>query len=179
MTAMTEIGKEYGEALFLLAYETGKQKECAHALETVKAVFAKEPQYAEILSSPTIPLKERLAVVETAFSAVLPEQVLSFLMLLCEKGRLSFFDRAVQEYHALLAASERVFEAKVTSAVPLVEEEKEKLIATLEKTYKGCVRAKYFVDETILGGLIVEVDGKTMDGSLRHRLHRVKEVLNA
>jgi F-type H+-transporting ATPase subunit delta len=176
---MTELGKEYGEALFLLAYETGRQKEYADALKAVKAVFEEEPQYTEILSSPAIPLKERLSVLEGTFSAILPEQVLSFLMLLCEKGRLSFFDRAVEEYSAFLAASERIFEAKVTSAVPLTEKEKEKLIARLEKTYKGCVRAKYFVDETILGGLIVEVGGKIMDGSLRHRLHRVKEVLDA
>ena len=176
---MTEIGKEYGEALFLLACEAGRQKEYARALETVSVVFSKEPQYTEILASPAIPLKERLAVAETAFSAALPEQVLSFLMLLCEKGRLSFFDQAVEEYRALLAASERIFEAKVTSAVLLTEEEKKKLIAKLERTYGGSVRAEYFVDEAILGGLIVEVEGKTMDGSLRHRLHRVKEVLNA
>ena len=175
---MTELGKEYGEALFLLGYETGRQREYATALQTVKAVFEKEPRYTEILSSPAIPLKERLEVVETAFSALLPEQVLSFLMLLCEKGRLPFFPRAVDEYFALLTASERIFEAKVTSAVPLMEEEKEKLIARLEKIYKGCVRATYFVDEAVLGGLVVEVDGKIMDGSLRSRLHRVKEVLD-
>ncbi len=179
MTAMTELGKEYGAALFMLACETGRQKEYAASLDTVKAVFREEPQYAEILSSPAIPVKERLGVIEAAFSSVLPEQVLSFLMLLCEKGRTSFFDEAAEAYRELLAASERVFEVKITAAVPLTEEEKEKLIAKLEKTYKGRVQAEYFVDKAILGGLIVEVDGKTIDGSLRHRLHRVKEVLNA
>lgn len=176
---MTEIGKEYGAALFALACEAGMQREYAASLGTVKTVFVGSPQYAEILSSPAIPVKERLEIIDAAFSAVLPEQVLSFLMLLCEKGRMSFFDEAKEAYDALLSAWERVFEAKVTSAVPLTEVEKKKLIAKLEEIYKGRVRAAYSVDSTILGGLIVEVDGKMMDGSLRHRLHRVKEVLNA
>ena len=176
---MNEVGKEYGAALFALACEVGRQREYAAALGMVKTVFAEAPQYVEVLSSPAIPVKERLEVIDTAFSAFLPEQVLSFLMLLCEKGRISFFEEATAEYDTLLAAWERVFEAKVTSAVPLTEEEKKKLIAKLEETYKGRVRATYSVNSTILGGLIVEVDGKIMDGSLRHRLHRVKEVLNA
>ena len=60
----------------------------------------------------------------------------------------------------------------------LTDEEKQKLIKKLESMEKGSVRAEYFVDGSILGGLIVEIDGKIMDGSLRHRLHDVKEVMN-
>ena len=179
MTAMTEISKEYGAALFMLACEMGEQKSYADALETVKRAFVESPEYAEMLSSPSIALRERLDAIEAAFSGRVPEQVLSYLMLLCEKGRVSCFLESVEAYCDLLSASERVFAAKVTSAVALTEEERKKLIEKLEATYKARVQAEYFVDATLLGGLIVEIDGKIMDGSLRHRLHRVKEALNA
>ena len=175
---MTGISKEYGTALFMLACEEHMQRPFAEALEKVKTAFLEHPQYAEMLSSPSISLGDRLCAIEAAFAAEIPEHVLSYLKLLCEKGRISCFLESVDAYKELLDASERVSNAKVTSAVALTEEEKQKLIKKLESMNQGKVHAEYFVDETLLGGLIVEVDGKIMDGSLRHRLHDVKEVMN-
>ena len=176
---MSEIAKEYGTALFLLACEQNEKKSYAEALKRVKDTFLAYPQYAELLSSPGISLNERLNVIEQAFSSAVPEYVLSYLKLLCEKGRIPYFLESVEEYTALLDASEQSFNAKITSAVELTDREKEKLIQKLELQQKGKVYAEYFVDETLLGGVIVELDGKIMDGSLRHRLHEVKEVMNA
>lgn len=175
---MTETAKEYGTALFMLACEENEKKSYADSLETVKATFLEYPQYTELLSSPSIPLKERLGIIEETFSNAVPEYVLSYLKLLCEKGRMPYFMESVDEYKALLDASEHISNAKITSAVELTESEKQKLINKLELMEKGKVCAEYFVDAALLGGLIVEVDGRIMDGSLRHRLHEVKEVMN-
>ena len=174
---MTEISKEYGTALFMLACEEGEARNYATALEQIRKAFTENPQYAEMLSSPSISLKERLNAIDAAFSNEVPEYVLSFLKLLCEKGRISCFIESVEEYLSLLAESERVSNAKVTSAVALTDGEKQKLITKLEEVSRGKVHAEYFVDASLLGGLIVELDGKIMDGSLRHRLYDVKEVI--
>ena len=174
---MTEISKEYGTALFMLAAEEGETRNFASALEQIREVFIANPQYEELLASPSISLRERLDAIDAAFSDVIPEYVLSFLKLLCEKGRISCFADAVEEYLTLLAESERVSNAKVISAVALTKEEKQKLVAKLEEVNCGKVHAEYVVDASLLGGLIVEMDGKIMDGSLRHRLYDVKEVI--
>ncbi len=175
---MSEIAKEYGTALFMLACEENEKKSYGEALQKVRNIFIDNPQYPELLSSPGISLKERLTVIEQTFSNVVPEHIVSYLKLLCEKGRIPYFLESVAEYNQLLDASEHVFNAKITSAVELTQTEKEKLISKLELKENGKVCAEYFVDTTLLGGLIVEVDGKIMDGSLRHRLHEVKEVMN-
>ena len=175
---MTDIGKEYGTALFMLACEEKKQKTYAEALEKVNSLLLEEPQYAELLSTPSIPLGERLGIIEETFSGALPEHVLSYLKLLCEKGRFSHFFDSVEEYKALLAASEHISNARITSAVPLTESEKKKLIDSLEAKERCKIQAEYSIDPALLGGLIVEIDGKIMDGSLRHRLYEVKEVIN-
>ena len=52
-----------------------------------------------------------------------------------------------------------------------------KLQLALERRCKGQVRAEYVVDKELLGGLVVEVDGNILDGSLRQRLSEVKEVI--
>ena len=65
----------------------------------------------------------------------------------------------------------------VTSAVPLTAEEQEKLQAKLNAMAKGTAVIEYRLDSSLIGGLVVELDGKVMDGSLRHRLSEVKEVM--
>lgn len=175
---MTEIAKEYGTALFMLACEENSAEEIHLALEKVNSVFTQNPEYIEFLSSPSISLKERLSAIDIAFGDSLPEHLLSFLKLLCEKARISCYFDSADEYKALFDASRRISNAKVTSAVELTAEEKQKLKSKLEGTCKGEVNLEYFIDESLLGGLVVELDGKILDGSLRHRLSEVKEVIS-
>lgn len=175
---MIEIGKEYGTALFMLACEEREQELCSSALKKIKDAFLENPQYIQLLSSPSIPLEERLGIIEVAFSDVNPKYVLSYLKLMCEKGRIQYFIDSADEYQALLDASMHIAKARITSAVELTESEKKKLISKLESLKKCEVHAEYFVDGALLGGLTVEIDGKIIDGSLRHRLHEVKEVID-
>jgi len=175
---MTELSKEYGTAIFMLACESGQQKNYGKALESVCDIFAQNPDYLNLLSSPAVPLKERLNLIETAFAGTLPDHVLSYLLLLCEKGRLSCFTESADEYKALLNASEHVYSAEITSAVALTDNEKEKLTDKLQTVYNGKITAEYFIDAELIGGVIVKIDGKIMDGSLRRRLHDIKEVVN-
>ena len=175
---MTDVAKEYGAALFLLACEENAKKEYSEALAVMKETFSETPEYLEFLDSPSIAVGERLAAIEAAFCDRVPEHVLSFLLLLCEKGRISCFFGAAEEYFSLYDAFLRRSNARVTSAVELSADEKQSVKAKLESIYNGEVNVEYIVDDAILGGLVVEINGKIMDGSLRHRLHEVKEVIS-
>jgi F-type H+-transporting ATPase subunit delta len=174
---MTDIAKEYAAALFHLACEEGCEAEYAEGLEEVSAVFTRTPEYLTMLASPSIPLGERLNAIVAAFSGNVPEYILSYLLLLCEKGRISCYPDSAEEYRALYNASRNVVRAVVTSAVPLTSHEQEKLQAKLNAMAKGTAVIEYRQDSSLIGGLIVELDGKVMDGSLRHRLSEVKEVM--
>lgn len=176
---MNDVGKEYGAALFMLACEENAKDEYGTALELLKSHFEQYPEYREFLSSPGIPLGERLSAIETAFSEGIPVNVLSFIQLMCEKGRMDSFFEAAAEYKALLDASKHISMAKVTSAVELTETEKSKLYNRLKAMSGGDVNIEYLVDSSLLGGLIVEFDDKIMDGSLRNRLREVKDVINS
>ncbi len=175
---MTEISKEYGTALFMVACEENNQKEYAQALEIIQDAFFENPQYQELLASPSVPLNDRISVIDKVFGDRIPQNVVSYLKLLCEKGRMPYFGESVQAYKELYDASMRLSNAKITSAVELTEEEKQKIIAKLESMLKVKVQAEYFVDGSLLGGFIVETDGKILDGSLRHRLNEIKGVIN-
>ena len=175
---MTDIAKEYGGALFILACEENAKHEYFEAIKAVRSSIEETPELGLLLSSPGIPLGDRLSTIEKVFGESVPEHVLSYLQLLCEKGRMALLLPSFDEYEALLLHSERISKATVTSAVPLTDEQKDRLKLKLERTCNCKVETEYFIDESLLGGLIVEIDGKIMDKSLRRQLSEIKDVMN-
>ncbi len=175
---MSGVSSEYAQALFMLAMEKNSGEKFEKALDLVTDAFAENPMYMEFLESPGIPLSERLGAIESAFSAALPRDVLSFLKLLCEKRYIAQFNDCVVQYKALLNEVNSVSTASVTSAVELSEQEKNALKEKLESLSGHTVVIEYTVDPSILGGLIVEIDGKVMDSSLQKHLKDVKDVIS-
>lgn len=176
---MTDIAKEYGAALFMLAKEGGNADAVARSLETVAAAFKANPDYEVLLSLPNIAREERVSLIERAFAASVEESVLSFLKLMCEEGYIRAFATAKAEFDALLDDDKRLSHATVTSAVPLTDGEKQALIAGLEALSGRTVTAHYRTDPALLGGMVVELDGTVYDNSLKRQMNRIKEVIEA
>ncbi len=173
----TELSREYAEALYALAAEQNREKEYLEALDTAAALLADNPAYVELLACPAIPRDERDGLLEQALGTLLPEQVLAFIQLLCAHGRIRSLTDCITEYRQIYQTAVSMSTAVVTSAVPLTEEEKDRLIQTLSARMGRTVTLTCTVDESLLGGMVVHVDGKVLDGSLRSRLHAVKEVM--
>ena len=174
---MTETSKEYASALFELAKETGSEKEFRTAIQTILSELSGNPEYMDLLSSPNIPIRERKSLIEQAFAAHVPEYVLSFTELLCEKGHIHEFDKCANEYDELYKAFESISNDRIISAIHLTDEEKSNLVSKLEKTSGHHVTAQYEIDKTLLGGVVIHMDDNVIDGSLKRKLREVKEVI--
>ena len=174
---MTERMKEYAEALFALAAETGGEKACLDGLTLTAELLADNPEYRELLASPAIPAAERAGLLEQALGEAVPETVLSFLGLLCAHGRIRELEDCLEDYRALYRESIALSTARVVSAVALSDSQRDRLRQKLETLTGRTVVLECAVDESLLGGMTVHIDGKVLDGSLRHRLQEVKEVM--
>ncbi len=175
---MTRTIDEYAGAIFSLARETGAEDDYLYFLRYVSSIFNENPEYVKLLSSYGVSVRERIRLAEEAFMDHVPEHIMSMIDLLCEYGLIRDFDECVREYEELYASEMQISMARVYSAVPLTEEERSALLPKLEKISGRTVMPKYIIDESILGGVIVEMDGKVIDGSLKRRLRQIKEVMN-
>ena len=175
MTAMIEADKEYGQALFMLAAEEDQVEPFYEELCLLKET-ALQPDYLSLLDSPAIPLSERLAAIDEAFGA-LSQHVVSFLKLLCENGRIRQLAGAIEEYGSLRMAMSNRAAAVVSSAVPLSEDQKAALCAKLSAKLGKQIDASYVVDPSLIGGVKIETQGSTYDGTVKHRLREVKDVI--
>lgn len=176
---MTDISKEYASALFDLAIESHTEEETLTALHMVRDAVNAAPGSLDMLASPAIPKKERLAMLEQAWGKSTPPAVMGFLNVLCSNGHIRSLMACIDGYEELYNTAKKLSTAYVTSAVALTDGEKQTLRQKLEKRLGRTIQLVCREDSSLLGGLMIEVDGKVIDGSLKKRLHEIKEVMNA
>ena len=174
---MTEMSKSYADALFSLALETNTVFETLVTLKEVRDGLTATEGALDLLASPSIPKDERCAVLEKAFGDVQPEHVMSFVGVLVQHGHIRELNDCVEAYTALHDEAMRLTTAYVVSAVALTEVEKAALTEKLSRRFSRTIRLECAIDPSLLGGLVVRVDGKVIDGSLKHRLQEIKEVM--
>ena len=174
---MRNVSREYAEALFILARESNKEQLYGKQLNDLVKLFSEQEEYLIFLCSPSVELSERLNAIEKAFFGRVEDDVLSFVQLLTEKGRISDFNECVKEYNQLLSDLNKVIKVLVKSATTLNDQQvlqiKEKLGAKMGKN----VMIEQVIDTSLIGGIIIETEGKIFDGSLKNKLSEIKGVI--
>lgn len=176
---MTQTEREYAQALFKLAVEEKAVGEYVQALKQVKNLLEENPEYTEFLNCPAISLSQRLSCIDEAFGEILPEYALSFVKLLCENGKSRMTLASIDEFLALAMEYENSTYAQIYSVIELNAIQKESICQKLKKITNKSIVPVYIIDKSLIGGIKVEVDGKTIDFSIKHRLGDIKDVMNA
>lgn len=175
---MAQISKEYGSALFDAASEHGETDSVYEAAKQLSAIFKENPDYIKLLSAPSLPKPERITLAKQSLSGNVPDTLCAFVQLLCERGYLRSFSDCVAEYMSLYDAAHHTIIAEVTSAVPLLPEEEERLRAKLERMSGKAVRLSAHVDASLLGGMTVLMNGTLYDGSIKGNMKEIKDVMD-
>lgn len=176
---MIQTEREYAQALFSLAVEENAAGQYRQCLLSVRELLEENPDYIRLLSSPAIPLAQRLQAVDEAFEGRMPEYVVSFLKVLCENGKARTAIACIDEFLRLVMEYSDTARAVIYSAVALNETQKAALCKKLTALTKKSIDPVYIIDESLIGGMKIEVDGKTYDSSLRHRLGEIKDVMSS
>ena len=175
---MTATGNNYAEALFMLAREENSIDAFYDSLKIVNGVFMENPEYLQFLATPSIPKGERTAALVAAFGNKISEHVLSFLQLLCEHAAAEQFFDIFTEFERLREWASNSVVAVVKSVVELSDTQKSDLTKALEKRTGKSITLKCVIDTTLIGGIVVELDGEMLDGSVKNNLKRAREVIS-
>ena len=176
---MTQTSKEYAQALFEIARGDGGAEAAASALDLVEAQLREQPAYLATLASPAISREERARSLELVFGDSVPKTVLALLRMMVFRGHARQIEAMIREYRALLRDARRESVARVASAVPLTEAERDALKRRLENIFGRTITLDCVVDPALIGGIRVEAEGRVMDGSIRNRLDQIKEVMDS
>ncbi len=168
------IAERYAAALFELAEEKGELDKVAGDLRDLRKMLAESNDLRRMIANPVIARKQRLqAVQELAKKAGFSTLTANFLGVLINNGRLFSADAAIGAFLAMLAAKRGELTAQVSSATPLAQSQIDAVSAALKKALGRTVALESTVDPSLIGGLIVKVGSRMIDGSLKTKLQRL------
>ena len=167
--------RRYAEAAYLIAREERKEDAWRDGLQSIAALFG-DPNAERFFASSSVSAEAKQELVEKSLAG-LDKDVLNLARLLLRRGRTALGPQIAQAYQEILDRARGISHATVTSAVPLNQDELAAVQRKLEELTGGTVIVQTEVDESILGGLIVRIGDRLIDGSTRSRLVALKQRL--
>ena len=181
-TIVSGMAGRYAQALFQLAGESNTTDAVAADLDRFAAMVAESSDLQHLVKSPVFRVEQQVKALDALLSrAGITGLTANFLKLVASKRRLFAVDGMIQGFKALNDAAKGVTRAEVTVAEPLSDANLSTLQAALAQVSGGrSVMVDVKVDPAIIGGLIVKLGSRMVDGSLKTKLNsirtRMKEV---
>lgn len=175
---MAKLGsKTYANALFELAVEEQMIDQILAEYEFISNSFDEFPELLEIINSPLVSTQEKRKIVVDTFGKHLCELLINFLKLLIDKKRSNIMHDVYGEFKMLYEAHKGLIVAKVESVILLEANQIKDLEAKLNKVTGKTVTVNNVINPDIMGGLVVKVGDKVIDGSIRRKLENLKHEL--
>ena len=168
----------YASALFDLASEAGTVSAVESDLDSLEAALRESAELRALIKNPEIS-REQIGKVMTGLGQKigLSDLTKNFLGVLAENRRVAELPAMIRAFHMIAAAQRGEVTAEVASAHALTDEQ----VATLETKLRAregrTVKLKTRVDPALLGGLVVTVGSKRIDGSIRTRLNSLAQAM--
>jgi F-type H+-transporting ATPase subunit delta len=162
-----------------LATEQNSVEPVSRELQDLRQVILENPTFKAFLSDPSIGEDERDATLKKVFGGKLQQLLMNFLGVLNTKRRLGILDQIIDSYEALLDERHGKIEVDVTVAERLSGEQLEEVRQRISAALSKDAVVHQYVDDSIIGGVILRVGDKLIDASVRYQLRAIKEQLLA
>jgi F-type H+-transporting ATPase subunit delta len=174
-TGVTGLAERYAAALFDLADERRMLDEIASDLRQLRAMLQGSGDFVRLIRSPVLSRDQQAkAVGVLAERAGLSPLVRDFLAVVARNRRLFAVPAIIEAYLAKLAARRGEVNAQVTAAQALNEAQLGTLNEQLRRSIGSRVSVDVRIDPGLIGGMIVKVGSRMVDGSIKSKLQRLQ-----
>ena len=181
MTALAgSIARRYARALFAIGVDQRSFEALGKELEALAALWNEATEMRQSLSNPIFKLSQKRAILQGLLPRVAPtREVQSLALLLLERGRIAALPAIARAYQEMCDDKLGRARATVRSARPLDVATQTEVRQVLERRTGRSVIMTTEVDPSLMGGIVAQVAGLVLDGSLRARLHALSsKILN-
>ncbi len=170
------IALNYAEALFALGEKSGHTRAHADWLDALAGAIATSPRTEGVLLSPKVTKAEKVRLLTEAVRGA-PKEFGLFLGAVVRRGRQALLGEIARAYMGLLDLKLNRVRAGVTVARTPDEALKASIVRTLEAQLGKTVLATFTEDPAILGGVVVRLGDRVLDGSVKRRMTRLRRLL--
>ena len=168
-----QVGRRYSKAIFEIAEEKNQVKEIYEMLNSAMVLYRTDKEFKNFILNPLIDNEQKKSVLNEIFGKDNSEN-LNILLYILDKGRMNCIKYIVAEYLKIYYRKNRILDVKATFTKELTDEQKKKLIDKLSQKTGKEINLEIKIDKNILGGGIIRIGDKIIDGSIRRELDNWK-----
>jgi F-type H+-transporting ATPase subunit delta len=167
-----ELSRKYATAVFSQALE-----KWVNVLRVVNDKLSDDPALAQTVQDSSLTFAER----QKSLDGVIPESgdqyTRNFLYAMLKEGDVALLPQVLTELDYMMRGGPQVQIATITTALELSDEDKEQFREKLRQKYGDDLEFEFNVDSSIVGGAVVQMGDKVIDGSVATRLESMKNLL--
>lgn len=171
------VAKRYAKALFEYSDEQGQLDAVYQELVTIQQVLQETPDFLAVMKLDSVTTAEQAKIVATLaqpFSATTQD----FLHLVFDYGRTAELDLIIAEFVERYNATQGRVMIHAVSATSLSAEQRQQIGQAYLQRFNGkSAQVTNTVDPELIGGVIVEAEGRRIDGSIRTKLLKMRALL--
>lgn len=167
------IGKRYGQALFELALESGDLAARGEEIRVLSEALKEDPDFLEMLNHPKLSKEDKLGMVKSILEGKASDDLIGFMILAVEKNRQEYILKILDYTLEKIEEFNGFVTAYVTSAVKLSDADTASIMEKLQAQTGKKITLETTVDKGIIGGLIIRINDRIVDNSIKRNLHRM------
>ena len=173
---ISSTARRYARAVFELAREKGQVEQVLDQLDSFSRLIETSAELKKLLEMPN--RRGKTAIIEDILRDRYSDLFREFILLLLKNKRANLLPQIREEFHNMYDQLQSRVRATVISAIPLSEDLVNELKQRLEKKINANVIVENRIDPKILGGFIVQLNGKVLDASVVDKFNQLKMYLN-
>ena len=175
---MPIIERRYAEALVNIAEQSASIDSYQDEFRNIVEIFDTHPDFKVFLLNPEFKSDIKKEVIRNIFSNSVRIELVNFLMLLIDKGRMKLLPGIFDEFSKLADKKKNLLNMTIISASSLEESQINEIKEKYRKLYNAYyVKADIEIDVGLIGGVKVRIGDKVTDGTIKGRLESLKHLL--
>ena len=172
-----KIAKKYANALFKSAFESSVETEILSDLKLVVETMDNNSELKNFLTVPITEIEDKKEIAKKVFSQYINKITMDFILLLIDNYRYGLIKEILHCYIKEYNESKNIETPVIISAVELEDYQKERITQKIAQKLSKDVKAVYKTDKSIIGGLIIEINDKTIDCSIKTKFENMRKQL--
>jgi F-type H+-transporting ATPase subunit delta len=176
MAELAALARPYAEAVFLAADEKGQVDKWADTLEFLKQVVSND-LVKKLTDNPKISKQALEDAMLDICGDQMDDQGLNLVKLLIKSNRLALIDEISAQYEVKKAEKSGELDVVITSAFPMSASGEKEIVKSLSSSFGKKVKISVEEDSSLIGGMIIRVGDKVIDGSLSGQIQQLAKQL--
>jgi F-type H+-transporting ATPase subunit delta len=173
-----DLVRTYARALFDLAAASDAVDEVDAGFVAIAEAIRSHAGLMSTLVDTGMPGSKKREIMREVFEANIPGEAVAIASVMAERGHAALIGDVAAHYRELVQSERGIVVAEVVTAIPLTDQTRESLVKRLTESLGRPVTIRERVDASIIGGIIINVGGRVLDGSLSSQLDTVRSALS-